>query len=290
MKSLVLFWHTTTGKYIKNFIIGVGAGIVLLGALFKLQHWPGAGIMLSVGMFTEVFIFTLLGILPPPKDYYWERYYPDLDVDPHVEAYKTGVKFVKPGIPAGFTGSELGGGAAGGEVGQSLTSEFEKMLEDASINKPSLERLSRSFESFGQTVDEIKDVSGVLAATSTYATATNEAASELNKLKDTYAGAAQTLQSFNDASESTHQFHSQVQVLSKNLGTLNQIYEVELQDANNHLKAMNQFYGNLVNASESMASSAEDAVAAKDEIAKLSKNLSALNSVYGNMLSAMQGR
>lgn len=283
MKSLVLFWHTDTGKYVKNFIIGVGAGIVLLGALFKLQHWPGAGIMLSVGMFTEVFIFTLLGILPPHKDYYWERYYPDLDQDPHVEAYKKGVKFTKPELPAG-----LGGGSGSGNT--SLTSSFEKMLEEANINKPSLERLSNSFQNFGKTVEDMKDVSGIMAATSSYASATNEAVQELNKLKETYAGAAQTLQSFNEASESTHQFHNQVQVLSKNLGTLNQIYEVELQDANNHLKAMNKFYSNLVNASESMASSADDAVAAKDEIAKLSKNLGALNSIYGNMLSAMQGR
>jgi gliding motility-associated protein GldL len=81
-----------------------------------------------------------------------------------------------------------------------------------------------------------------------------------------------------------------VKVLSKNLGTLNQIYEVELADANNHLKAMNKFYSNLVNASEAMASSAKDATAAKEQIGLLAKNLSVLNSIYGNMLSAMQGR
>jgi gliding motility-associated protein GldL len=79
-------------------------------------------------------------------------------------------------------------------------------------------------------------------------------------------------------------------VLSKNLGTLNQIYEVELSDANNHLKAMNKFYSNLVNASEAMASSADDAKAAKDQINQLAKNLGTLNQIYGNMLSAMQGR
>lgn len=280
MRSLALFFETPTGKYIKNFIIGVGAGIVLLGALFKLQHWEGASIMLSVGMFTEVFIFVLLGLLPPHKDYYWERYYPDLDKNPHVEAYKKGVKFVKPGVSGiDASGSQL-----------SPAAQFDKMLEEANINKPNLEKLSNSLQNFGKTVDEIKDISSVAAATSNYTSATNEAAQELTKLKDTYAGATETLKSFNEASESTHQFHNQVQVLSKNLGTLNQIYEVELQDANNHLKAMNKFYSNLVNASESMASSADDALAAKEEIAKLSKNLGALNSIYGNMLSAMQGR
>lgn len=282
MKSIALFFETTTGKYIKNFIIGVGAGVVLLGALFKIQHWPGSSLMLSIGMFTEVFIFVLLGLLPPHKEYYWERYYPDLDKNPHVEAYKKKTNFVKPQAPA------IGG--SGGPGGSGATAAFDKMLEEAEINKPLLDNLKNNLMKFSSSLEGIKDVSSVVANTSAFAESTKEATNALNQLKDTYTGAADTLKSFNDASESTHNFHNQVQVLSKNLGQLNQIYEVELQDANNHLKAMNKFYSNLVSASESMASSADDAIAAKEEIAKLSRNLGALNNIYGNMLSAMQGR
>jgi len=85
-------------------------------------------------------------------------------------------------------------------------------------------------------------------------------------------------------------FHEQVQVLTKNLSSLNTIYELELQDTNNHLKAMNQFYSNLVNASQAMEGTVTDAKKAHDEIAMLANNLGRLNSIYGNMLSAMQGR
>src|ERR1700760_4005209 len=92
MNAIALFFETPRGKYINNFIIGIGASVVLLGALFKIQHWPGAGIMLTCGMMTEVFIFALIGILPPHKDYYWERYYPNLDENPHLEAYRKGLK------------------------------------------------------------------------------------------------------------------------------------------------------------------------------------------------------
>jgi gliding motility-associated protein GldL len=81
-----------------------------------------------------------------------------------------------------------------------------------------------------------------------------------------------------------------VQVLTKNLGSLNTIYELELQDTNNHLKAMNTFYGNLAKASQAMQGSVEDANKTKEQISQLAKNLSNLNQVYGNMLSAMQGR
>ena len=95
---------------------------------------------------------------------------------------------------------------------------------------------------------------------------------------------------FNDAADSTKQFHNQVQVLTKNLSSLNTIYELELQDTNNHLKAMNSFYSNLVQASETMQGSVVDAKKTQEQITLLAKNLGNLNTVYGNMLSAMQGR
>lgn len=280
MGSISLFFETKQGKYIKNLIIGVGAGVVLLGALFKLQHWPGAGLMLTIGMCTEAFIFCLLGLLPPHKDYYWERYYPNLDENPHVEAYKKGVKFQPPTAALGASSS----------ASSNATASLDKLLDEANINAPNLKRLNDNFQRFGQTVDQMKDITDVTAATGTYSQSAREAADALTQMKDTFIGASNTMNSFNSAADSTAQFHQQVQVLSKNLGSLNQIYEVELQDANNHLKAMNKFYSNLVNASDAMASSASDAVAAKEQIATLSKNLSQLNNIYGNMLSAMQGR
>lgn len=280
MSSIVLFFETKKGKYLKNLIIGVAAGVVMIGALFKLTHWRGADIWLTVGLCTEAFIFTLLGVLPPGKEYYWERYYPNLDENPHVEAYRKGIKFEPKDV--------MGGSAGSGST--SATASLDKMLEEANINAPNLQRLNDNFNKFGETVNQMRDITDVAAATGTYSQSARDAADALGQMKETFIGASNTMQSFNEATESTTQFHNQVQVLSKNLGALNQIYEVELEDAHNHLKAMNKFYGNLVNASEAMAASAEDAQAAKNEIATLSRNLSSLNSIYGNMLSAMQGR
>ncbi len=98
------------------------------------------------------------------------------------------------------------------------------------------------------------------------------------------------LATFNNAADSTRQFHEQVQTLTKNLGSLNTIYELELQDTNNHLKAMNTFYSNLVQASQTMQGSVDDAKKTQEQIGLLAKNLGSLNQVYGNMLAAMQGR
>lgn len=271
MSSIALFFETKKGKYFKNLIIGLGASVVLIGALAKIQHWSWAGPALMIGMLTEAFIFALLGILPPHKDYYWERYYPNLDENPHVEAYRKGQK-----------------GQA--KLGVSASKSLDQMLEDAQITPANLGKLNENFQKFGQVVNQVKDLTEVTTATNAYSQSAREAANALGEMKTTFQGAANTMSSFNNAADDTAKFHQQVQVLSKNLGSLNQIYEVELQDANNHLKAMNKFYSNLVSASDAMASSATDAVAAKEQIAMLSTNLTKLNQIYGNMLSAMQGR
>lgn len=281
MNSISLFFETKQGKYFKNLIIGVGASVVLLGALFKIQHWPYASVMLTAGMITEAFIFALLGLLPPHKDYYWERFYPNIDENPHIEAYRKGIKFQQP------TMANLG---MGGGNAPSATASLDKMLEEAKITPTNLSRLNENFQRFGQTVEQMKDITDVTAATGAYSQSARETADALGQMKNTFIGATKTMTAFNNAADDTAQFHQQVQVLSRNLGNLNQIYEVELQDANNHLKAMNKFYSNLLNASDAMAASADDAKAAREQIGLLSKNLGSLNQIYGNMLSAMQGR
>jgi gliding motility-associated protein GldL len=167
---------------------------------------------------------------------------------------------------------------------------MDEMMEEAKISPASMKRLGENFQRFGQTVEQMKDITEVTAATGAYSQSARDAADALGEMKDTFLGATKTMSAFNDAAEDTTKFHDQVVVLSRNLGTLNQIYEVELSDANNHLKAMNKFYSNLVNASEAMATSATDANNAKEQIGLLAKNLTVLNQVYGNMLSAMQGR
>ena len=280
MRSIGLFFETKTGKYIKNLIIGLGASVVLIGALAKLQHWSWAGPALIVGMSVEAFIFAILGLLPPHRDYYWEKYYPGLDENPHVEAYRKGIKFQPTPV----------GGIGGGGSNVSATSQIDKMLEEANMNPANIKKLSESFTKFGESVNQVKDITHVTAATNEYAAKAKEATSALGQMKDTFLGASATLASFNNAADETAKFHGQVTTLTKNLGSLNQIYEVELQDANNHLKAMNKFYSNLVNASDAMQNSADDANKAKEQIGLLAKNLGTLNQVYGNMLSAMQGR
>ncbi len=242
-----------------NVIVCVGASIVIVGALFKILHWRGADTMLMIGLFTEAFIFLVYAFLPPA------------------------------GAEMAALAEALPKLAVSNNTNPALHS-IEKLMNEADINPASMKKLSEGFQKFNTSVNQIKDVSEVVTATNDYSTKTKEATNALGVMKDAYIKSASVMASFNDASESTKQFHGQVQVLTKNLSSLNTIYELELQDTNNHLKAMNSFYGNLVQASQTMQGTVVDAKKTQEQIALLAKNLGNLNNIYGNMLSAMQGR
>jgi len=246
----------STDKLVNVFVC-VGAAVVIFGAWAKILHLSFANKMLTIGLLTEAAIFLIYAFLPPPGQ----------EMAALAEALPKMSNAGNPNLNA-----------------------MDKMMAEADITPANLKKLGEGFQKFGQSVNQIKDVSEVVTATSDYTTKTKEATAALAQMKDSYTKSAATMQSFNDASESTKQFHNQVQVLTKNLGSLNTIYELELQDTNNHLKAMNNFYSNLATASQAMKGSVEDAKKTQEQIGLLAKNLGSLNQVYGNMLSAMQGR
>jgi gliding motility-associated protein GldL len=243
-----------------NVIVCMGAAVVIFGAWQKITHQALADFFLTAGLITEAVIFVVYAFLPPPGS------------EMHA---------IAEALP------KLAGGAS---TGNPAIDKMDKMFQEADITPANLASLSDGFKKLGTTVKGIADVSDVVKTTSDYTSKTKEVTNALETLKTSYQGAAATIGSFNNAADSTKQFHEQVQVLTKNLGSLNAIYELELQDTNNHLKAMNTFYGNLAQASQTMQSSVDDAKKAHDQIAKLANNLSHLNTIYGNMLTAMQGR
>lgn len=239
---------------ITNIIVSVGAAVVIFGAWAKILHLSFADLMLTIGLLTEAGIFLVYGYLAT------QGY--GLHAAPEVAGAK--------GTPA--------------------LASLDKMMQDAEITPSSLRSLSDNFQRLNTTVGGIKDVGDVVSATGELSSKTKEAAAVMGSMKDAYQQATASVASFNTAAESTKQFHTQVETMTKNLSSLNTIYELELQDSNNHLKALNKFYGNLVQASDAMQGSVEDAKAAHNQISALAKNLGSLNNIYGNMINAMQGR
>lgn len=176
-------------KYLKNLIIGVGAAVVLLGALFKLESWEGASTMLIIGLMTEAFIFLLLGILGPEKDYYWEKLYPGLD------KYNAQLQPLAAG-PA-LTPVEQAP-ALNGEV---VEQQLGGMLSE-------LQTMSRSLSSL-KALQEV-DFSG----TSDQIRAMNNFYSKLNE----------AMADLSDSLEDTKVYKEQLSTLNKNIGQLNNTY------------------------------------------------------------------
>ncbi len=274
----MLFFKTSRGQIVLNFLFSFFAAVVIFAAMMKILHWKGADQAIMVGLIAEAIVFMVMAFLvPPPEEPHWQRYFPNINEHPDVEKARTG-KFEVTPLALGNSG------------GNPALTKMEDMLREADITPANLGRLGENFKKLGGTVSKMSDITDVVAATGDYTTKTREATVALTTMKDAYLGAATSIQHFNQAADGTKQFHEQVQVLTKNLSSLNTIYELELQDTNNHLKAMNRFYSNLTQASEAMQGSVEDAKRAQDQIAQLANNLGRLNNIYGNMLSAMQGR
>ncbi|MBM3432360.1 MAG: gliding motility protein GldL [Bacteroidetes bacterium] len=153
-----------------------------------------------------------------------------------------------------------------------------------------MQALQQSFEQLNATVAGLKDVTDMAAASQDFTKKTREVTTQLDAVKSAYSDAAASVGAFAQATSGAQQFHEQIQVLTKNLSSLNTIYELELQDSNNHLKALNSFYFKLTEVSNTMMGSVEDAKRVQEQVGQLAGNLGRLNSIYGNMLTAMQGR
>ncbi len=240
--------------------VSVGAAIVIWGALQKILHAPNADFWLKAGLGTEAVVFLVYGAL--------YAYYPAVKDASHDEEQFS----------------------VAGAKSRAALGSMDKMLAEAEINPDTMKRLGDGFKQLNTTVTGLNGITDTVAATSDFAAKTREVTGHLDKVKDAYLTAASSVGAFNTATEGAKMFHDQIQVLTKNLSSLNTIYELELQESNNHLKALNAFYGKLSETSASMLNSAEDAKKVQGQIGDLATNLSRLNGIYGNMLTAMQGR
>jgi gliding motility-associated protein GldL len=234
-------------------LVSAGAAVIIFAAWAKLTHQSYADMMLTIGMWTETAIFLVYAGIEWVKP---KRHEEDLQPD----------DLVNPSLES-----------------------MDKMLQTADITPTNLKKLGEGFQKLQTTVGSMHEIGDVVKNTGDFSNKTKEATTALGNMSTAFASSAATMSSFSNAADSAKGFHDQVQVLTKNLGSLNTIYELELKESNNHLKSLNTFYGKLAEASQTMMGTVEDAGKAKDQIGILANNLGKLNSVYGNMLSAMQG-
>ena len=256
------------GKKWKSFmakLYGFGAAIVIIGAMFKIMHWPGAGPMLVVGLTTEAVIFFFSAFEPPHEDVDWSLVYPEL---------------------AGMHGEE-------GEHPQiedkgSLTEQLDNMLEEAKIGPELMASLGDGLRSLSDQAGKLNNITDASVATNEYVSSVKSAAKNVDSLSDAYTKAATSLTGLTVSNDDSTNLGEQIVKVSKNLSALNASYELQLQGSNEHLKATSKFYGGLEELVQNLNDSVDDTKKYKEQIASLSSNLESLNTIYGNMLTAMR--
>ncbi|PKR80556.1 gliding motility protein GldL [Brumimicrobium salinarum] len=262
----------------KNFmakLYGIGAAVVILGALFKIMHWPGAGPMLVVGLGTEALIFVFSAFEPIHEDPNWELVYPELAL----------------GNDEDFNPEELQSGSRrGGNGGTGITGELDKMLEEANIDSELLNRLGEGMKALGDNAAQLKGVTSAAAATDSYVESLQAASDKVSQLSESYERASVAISGMTSSTEEGQSFGEQMQKVSKNLSALNNVYELQLKGSSAHLEATEKFQGQVTDMMQNLSESVEDTKLYKENMSMLSKNLTDLNNVYGNMLKAMTVR
>src|SRR5687767_1386122 len=256
-------------KTIMPKVYGIGAAVVIIGALFKILHFTGADEMLMIGLSVEAGIFFLSAFEPHAKETDWTKVYPELaeDFEGHV-ATPTVRK-------AGASDSPL--------------LKVDEMLKTAKVDQNLLDNLGKGLNNLATSASQMTNLSNAAVATNEYANNVKTASKALSDMNVSYKTAIEAVGSMANASKDAGEYHSQVQKVTKNLAALNSVYEMELKDADSHVKNMNKFYESLTGAMQGLTKVGDNTTKFTTELGKLSDNLASLNKVYGSMLTAMRG-
>ncbi|TNF30846.1 MAG: gliding motility protein GldL [Bacteroidetes bacterium] len=255
------------GKKWKSFmakLYGFGAAIVIVGAMFKIQHWPGAGPMLVVGLSTEAVIFFFSAFEKPHEEPDWSLVYPEL---------------------AGLPG-DGGDGKGKGNAGLSPTQELDNLLAEAKIGPELIESLGSNLKSLGENVARMSDITNASVATEEYVGNVKRAAETVGSLSEAYVKASSSLGAMVVDGEGVD-FGSEMKKMAENITQLNTQYALQLQGTKQFLESSDTLYSGMSELMGTLNESVGDAKKYKEEVAQLAQNIGALNTVYGNMLSAM---
>ncbi len=203
-------------KKTMNFTYGMGAAVVIVGALFKIEHLPGASILLKVGLITEAFIFALSAFEPVDHELDWSLVYPEL---------------------AGGQAKDKPKKEDAKDAQGLLSQKLDTMLKEAKIDGQLMESLGSSIRNFEGAAKAISPTVDSVASTKKYAEEMTKAATQLETLNGLYQvqlqSAERNAQINNEVAENNLKLKDQMQSLTSNLSSLNNVYGGMLSAMNN---------------------------------------------------------
>lgn len=317
-------------------LYGWGASVVILGALFKINHYPFANEMLIAGLGTEALIFFFSAFEPLHVEYDWSLVYPELagmedldkegkgkkntltqELDKMLEDAKIGPELLASlgngmknlsenalklsGVADAAVATDgyvnnLNGASTSvkglSEVYIKTADVLQRDIQNAELHSASMKNAAESASNLAGSYSKVNQaVLSDLDATEGYVSSIKSATQSVNVLTEKYTKSAESLSKSAEAIDFSQvdgkAYGEQITRISKNLGDLNSIYEMQLKSTSDQLQktdkmreTIDQFLGNLNDSVESTAKY-------KDQVGMLAQNVAALNQIYGNMLTAM---
>lgn len=251
-------------------LYGLGASVVILGALFKINHYPYADIMLIIGLGTESVIFFFSAFEPPHVEPDWSIVYPEL---------------------AGMYHSD-------DDDGKTPVEGLDDMLSQAEIDQRLIDRLGVGLKNLSETTGQLADISNAASVTNEYVDNVKGASDSVSELNTSYKLTSEALK--RDADASTDYVHH-IKEASENAAYLASSYKDATESMKSDANATEEFTQSIkmamesanslaqqyVRSSEALAASAEkldfsavDGNEYSAQLQKISSNLAALNSIY----------
>ena len=191
-------------KRVMEFTYGMGAAVVIVGALFKIQHWPGASEFLIIGLLTEAAIFALSAFETSADEIDWSLVYPEL---------------------AGGQAKEK---AKKEDADGLLSKKLDAMLKEAKIDGELMASLGNSIKNFEGAAKSISPSVDAMAGQKKYAEEMSKAAAQMEALNGLYQmqmeSAERNAQINNEVVDNNIKLKDQMQSLTSNLSTLNNVY------------------------------------------------------------------
>ncbi len=306
-----------------GYIYGWGASAVIIGALFKIMHFPGAGVILTAGMLVEALIFFVSAFEPPMEHYDWARVYPEL-ANGHSGKETSRVKSEKKTVAAPVARENVV--AVSGNIDLGLDeSDINKLRDgihkimvsadnfaEVSVNVPEFARkISDATESFGQLGEKTQQVGAMLENSvkdfsdgcgeinkillDSSRGLTDQIKANCEKLAANMGVSAETFGALNNAVDEqmkqvksqSESYTQQMSAVNKNISALNALYELQINETKDCLESFRSMQGDMSEMLEHVSLSVDNAKLFKQESQQLANNVASLNSVYGNMLSVV---
>ncbi len=277
--SITEFVQSPGYKKAMGKVYGFGAAVVLLGALWKILHLPGAAPMLVLGMGTEIIIFALSAFEPPHELPDWSLVYPEL-----------------VGLESGHSSHGSKNVSTGGG------SELQALIQSGHLDEKTVTQLTEGIKKLSKTTSSLADISNATVATESYIKNIQAASESVGKLGNAQSKSAKLIEESSSSLAEVYtsmtkdvknievsgkEYSQQLSSVSKNLASINSIYELQLKGAQLHVETTNKVNSGMDEINGYLKQTVDEAKLYRDQVSNLNKTVGELNTIYGNMLSAM---